>query len=390
MSKNGGGQPADTILTLEEALRRFKRKRGEAGGETRGETGSESNVHHVDFSTPAKREGEGTTRGDLNLADDSASASVSAQRDEANAAMPAGEDIVALIEGIPRTLEELERIAAAEKAYDEDFPEETTLESAATEEDEAGEIDVVPIAASRHALTRDYAFTAMGTGLMVLVAVLVMRVPIVSNHPALLMAQSMPTPALKASSLMSVADDLVSTLMIVPDTDAQPAAHNVKPDVLEARIKDTLKLRAFTDIGVSVSKHGDAYLAGDVYSLDEARKISQIVHTVNGVNRVHFLHPDVRQAQGPAFFGVTTAWAPAVWGAEVKGVFIGSPADKAGIKPGDVISEFDGNTIPDGKSFNELIAQYSPGQRVQFRVWHDGQPEYLVARMGDMTTVASR
>ncbi len=62
--------------------------------------------------------------------------------------------------------------------------------------------------------------------------------------------------------------------------------------MLEARIKDTLKVRAFTDIGVSVSKKGDAYLAGEVYSMSEARKIEHIVHSVNGVNRVHFLHPD--------------------------------------------------------------------------------------------------
>ena len=166
MSRNGGGQPTDTILTLEEALRRFKRKRDEAGGQTWGETVAEANVHHVDFSTAAKREGEGTTTSDLDSADDSASASVSAQRDEANAEMPAGEDFVAVIDGIPRTLEDLERIAAAEKAYDQDFPEETTLESAAVEEDgdEASEIDLVPLEAIRRALMRDYAFTAMGTG----------------------------------------------------------------------------------------------------------------------------------------------------------------------------------------------------------------------------------
>ncbi len=70
-------------------------------------------------------------------------------------------------------------------------------------------------------------------------------------------------------------------------------------------------------------------------------------------------------------------------------MLIGSPADKAGIKAGDVISEFDGKTIPDGKVFNDLLAQYAPGQRVQFRVWHDGQPEYLVARLGETTTMAS-
>ncbi len=393
MGKNGGG-PTDTILTLEEALRRFKRKRGEGGAETRvgAEISTEavpgSNVHHADFSATAKRESGAAAISDLKQADESAS--VFAQRDEMNAGVPACNDIVAVIDGIPRTFEQLEQLAAADRAYDEDFPETGLDDAEAVVEDgaEAVEMGVVALA-SRHALIRDYAFTAMGTALMVLVAFLVTRVPIVNNRPTLV-AQSIPTPALKASSLMSVADDLISTLVIVPDTDVEVASHNVKPSELEARIKDTLKLRAFPDIGVSVSKKGDAYLAGAVYSLDEARKITQIVHRVNGVNRVHFLHPDVRLAQGPAFFGVTTTSAPAVWGAKVKAVLIGSPADKAGLKPGDVISEFDGNTIPDGKAFDDLLTQYYPGQRVQFRVWHDGQPEYLLARLGEVTTVASR
>jgi ABC-type sugar transport system substrate-binding protein len=393
MGKNGG-KPTDTILTLEEALKRFKRKRDEAGTESRAaETASDSNVHHVDFSARAEPQSEETTTRDFKPADDNLSASVSAQRDDLSAGMPADCDFVAVIEGVPRTFEELERLAAAEKAYDEDFPE-TTLESAEeTEADdaEAGAMDLVALAANRHARMRDYAFTAMGTALMVLVAVMATRAPIVNDHPTLMVAQTIATPALKASSAINT-DDLITTLVIVPDADGQQASARpaLKSDVLEAKIKDTLKLRAFTDIGVSVSNQGDAYLAGEVYSLSEARKIAHIVHSVNGVNRVHFLHPDVRTAQGPAFFGVTTASAPAVWGAKVKAVLIGSPADKAGIKSGDVISEFDGKTIPDGKAFNELLAQYAPGQRVQFRVWHDGQPEYLVARLGEVTTVASR
>jgi PDZ domain/BON domain len=394
MGKNGGGKPADTILTLEEALMRFKRQRGEAGAETRVEGGSESNVHHVDFSAAAKREGEGKATGYLDAED---IASVSDQHDEANAEMSAS-DIVAVIDGIPRTMEELEQLAAAEKAYDQDFPA-STLERAEVEEDDAeiGDVDVIALA-SRHGLIRDYAFTAMGTALMVLVAVLMTRVPIVRNHANLMaQAQGVATPALKASSvsssLMTAANDMISTLVIVPDADVpqtSAAAPVLKSDQLEARIRDALKVRAFPDIGVSVSKKGDAYLAGEVYSLDEAHKIAHIVHTVNGVNQVHFLHPDVRPAGGPAFFGVKTTSAPAVWGAKVQSVIIGSPADKAGIKPGDVISEFDGNTVPDAQYLDLLIVHYSPGQRVQFRVWHDGQPEYLIARLGEVTTVASR
>jgi PDZ domain/BON domain len=393
MSKNGG-KKADTVLTLEEALMRFKRTRGGGDAEVGGERPPDSNVLYADFSATLEREGEGTMAGDLESADESASAS--AQRDDANAGIPASADIVAVIDGVPRTLEQLEQLAAAERAYTEDFPE-AVLEGAEIEDGaedgatEDGAMDVVALA-NRHALIRDYAFTAMGTALMVLVAFLMTRVPIVNGRRNLMMAQSIATPALKASSLTSQ-DDLISNLVIIADTDVHEASSRpgLKSDELEARIKDTLKLRAFPDIGVSVSKKGgDAYLAGEVYSMDEARKIAQIVHRVSGVNRVHFLHPDVHSAQGPAYFGVTTAWAPDVWGAKVRTVIIGSPADKAGVRPGDVISEFDGKTVPDAKAFNDLVAQYSPGQRVQFRVWHDGQPEYLVARLGEETTVASR
>jgi hypothetical protein len=401
MGKNGGGKATDSILTLEEALMRFKRKRDEAGAQAWGETGTESSVHHAGGSVTIERErGEDTAAGDLKQADDSASVSDERDDSNANAEMSASGDLVAVIEGIPRTFEEIERLAAAEKAYDLDFPESTLETAVAEEEDEDADgvdVGIVALAANRHALVRDYAFTAMGTGLMVLVAVLVMRTPIVSNHgQPTLMAQSIATPALKASTPMSQ-DDAITTLVVMPDATDQTASADqtssarpaLKSSVLEAQIKDTLKVRAFTDIGVSVSKKGDAYLAGEVYSLNEARKIAHIVHNVNGVNRVHFLHPDVQPASGPAFFGVTTTTAPSVWGAKVQAVLIGSPADKAGIKPGDVISEFDGNTVPDAKYLDLLVAHYSPGQRVEFRVWRDGQPEYLVARLGETTTMAS-
>src|ERR1700722_5630299 len=394
MGKNGDSQPTDTILTLEEALMRFKHERSDAGGQTMGEGVSDSNLQEVQSSGTVEREIETrATKATSYLDPADYSASVSDQHDEANAEMSADDDIVAVIDGIPRTLAELERLAAAENAYQQDFPE-TTLQSAEVEEDDAepAELDDMAFMANRHSLIRDYAFTAMGTALMVLVAVLVMHVPIVNDHPSTMMAQSIATPALKASSSPNASDlinDAISTLVIVPDavTEQASAQRPVKSDQLEARIRDTLKVRAFSDIGVSVSTKGDAYLAGEVYSLDEARKISHIVHSVNGVNRVHFLHPDVKPAGGPAFFGVATASAPAGWGGKVKSVTIGSPADKAGIKPGDVISEFDGNNIPDARYLDLLVAHYSPGRRVQFRVWRDGKPEYLVARLGEVTTV---
>ena len=397
MGKNGG-EPIDTILTLEEALSRFKCKRGGVGEEGMGEPPEGSGVDYAEVSATVQPEGKVTAAATSELTAIEISANASVQRDEAGAEMSASQDFVAVIDGVPRTLEQLEQLLMAEQAYEQDFPDDTTetAEPAGEVEDEP-EIDDTEIAAlaNRHAVTRDYAFGAMGTALMVLFAFLITHGPIVNGPPVLLMAQqNIPTPSQKEeASSPSLKDtaDLVTTMVIIPDTGMETAsAPPVKTDQLEAHIKDTLKSRAFPDIGVSVSKGGDAYLAGEVYSLNEVNEIAHIVHSVNGVNRVHFLHPDVLPANGPAYFGATTASAPAVWGAKVKSVVIGSPADKAGLKPGDVISEFDGKTIPDARALNTTVAQYSPGQRVQFRVWHKGQPEYLIARLGEATTVASR
>ena len=396
MGKNGG-EPTDTVLTLEEALSRFKRERGGVGEESMGEPVAGSSDQDGDLSMTVQPEGEETAASEVKAAEDSANASV--QRDEASAEMSASADFVAVIDGVPRTFEQLEQLAIAEEAYEQDFPDDTpeTVEPAGEieYEPEIGDSELMALA-NRHAVRRDYAFAAMGTALMVLFAFLTTHGPIVNGPPVLLMTQSIPPPALKtpeslASSSLKDTADVITSMVIIPDTGIETAsAPPVKTDQLEAHIKDTLKARAFPDIGVSVSKGGDAYLAGEVYSLNEVNEIAHIVHSVNGVNRVHFLHPDVLPANGPAYFGATTASAPAVWGAKVKSVVIGSPADKAGLKPGDVISEFDGKTIPDARALNTTVAQYSPGQRVQFRVWHKGQPEYLIARLGEATTVASR
>ncbi|HYL59908.1 MAG TPA: PDZ domain-containing protein [Candidatus Acidoferrales bacterium] len=371
MGKNGGKPPE--MLTLEEALRRFASARKQTSGDDLGvETLERSNVRYADFAPATDKVGERATGEPANA--------------DAPSRPTSADDIVAMIDGVPRTLAQLESLAVAEQAYGEDFPEAPTAES---DSDEITGAEIAAAAfAAQQTTRRDFAFSAMGTAFLVFVAVLLTRVPIVQTPKTFAHRAAMI--ALKASSF-ATAEDLIATWVIIPDSDVSlDRGRSLKPGELEARIKNTLKVKAFPDIGVSVAKNHDAYLAGEVFSQDEAQSIVKIVHRVSGVNRVHFLHPDIRVAQGPAYFGVTAAWAPDVWGAKVQAVFIGSPADKAGIQPGDVISEFDGNTIPNAKAFDELLATYAPGQRVQFRVWHNGEPVYLIARLGEMTTVASR
>ncbi len=55
-------------------------------------------------------------------------------------------------------------------------------------------------------------------------------------------------------------------------------------------------------------------------------------------------------------------------GVLVRGVGRGTGAEKAGVKDGDVIVELDGKKIPDARSLQLLVAQTSPGSKVNLRV----------------------
>ena len=225
--KKSGGKPTDTILTLEEALRRFARKLSEESASTTDET-------HADSSATVTREGDGTAAGDLRSAEDGANAY--AQPDEANAGMSAGEDVVAPIDGVPRPLEEIEQMVAADE--DAEFGD-------GSEVGEAGRT----ARAARHFPVGDYAFTAISAALALLVALLITRVPIGNNRPNLVAQTSaMPAP-LKASPLTS-ADEQITNFVMIPVAGAHlaSAGPTLKSDELEALIKDMLKSHAFPDM----------------------------------------------------------------------------------------------------------------------------------------------
>src|SRR5271167_1051933 len=164
MGKNGG-EPTDTVLTLEEALSRFKRKHSGVGEEGRGEPPEGSSVQYADVSTTVQSEGKATPGATNELTAAEVIANASVQHDEASAEMSASEDFVAVIDGVPRTLEQLEQLLMAEQAYEQDFPDDTpeTVEPAGEveEEPEIGDAELMALA-NRHALRRDYAFTTMG------------------------------------------------------------------------------------------------------------------------------------------------------------------------------------------------------------------------------------
>jgi len=80
-------------------------------------------------------------------------------------------------------------------------------------------------------------------------------------------------------------------------------------------------------------------------------------------------------------------------GALVASVIKGSPADKAAIKPGDVILTFDGKKIEGMRSLPRIVAETEVGKKAKVSVWRNGQMQNLsvgVGELEDEVKVASR
>ncbi|MBI2066537.1 MAG: DegQ family serine endoprotease [Deltaproteobacteria bacterium] len=71
-------------------------------------------------------------------------------------------------------------------------------------------------------------------------------------------------------------------------------------------------------------------------------------------------------------------------GALVGNVFPNSPADKAGLKAGDIVTEFDGNKILDSHALPNLVAHLPVGKESIMKVLRDGKEKELKVKLGEM------
>jgi putative serine protease PepD len=70
-------------------------------------------------------------------------------------------------------------------------------------------------------------------------------------------------------------------------------------------------------------------------------------------------------------------------GAEVQSVTSGGPADAAGVQPGDVITEIDGQQVSDSSDVSRLINGKKPGDHVDLHIDRAGQDLRLGASLGN-------
>ena len=66
-------------------------------------------------------------------------------------------------------------------------------------------------------------------------------------------------------------------------------------------------------------------------------------------------------------------------GAFVSNVFKGSPADRAGIQPGDYVTALNGTPIKDANQLLHMVGNLSPGERARFELIRAGSPLTLTA-----------
>jgi serine protease Do len=71
-------------------------------------------------------------------------------------------------------------------------------------------------------------------------------------------------------------------------------------------------------------------------------------------------------------------------GAIVSNIQPGSPADKAGVKPGDVIVAVDGQPVDGSKAVQRTVLTKKIGQKVDVQVWRDGKEVKLAATTSEL------
>ncbi|MFW5730916.1 MAG: DegQ family serine endoprotease [Desulfonatronovibrionaceae bacterium] len=70
-------------------------------------------------------------------------------------------------------------------------------------------------------------------------------------------------------------------------------------------------------------------------------------------------------------------------GALVAGVTQGDPADKAGLKPGDVITAIDGKQVEDASDLTRRIGSIAPSSDINLTIWRDGREKQVKVTLGE-------
>ncbi|MGB8964257.1 MAG: trypsin-like peptidase domain-containing protein [Candidatus Cybelea sp.] len=138
-------------------------------------------------------------------------------------------------------------------------------------------------------------------------------------------------------------------------------------------------------IGMNQSTVKSAYAQGIGFAIPS--------NTVRSVVASLEKNPGAHQGTDTGFLGIYMATLTAgvknqigysgSGGVAVQQVFSGSPADQAGIQPGDVILQVDGKDAGTVKSLHDYISSKKPGDTIRLNVWSQGMKKFVAIKLGE-------
>lgn len=163
-----------------------------------------------------------------------------------------------------------------------------------------------------------------------------------------------------------------------------------------------------TDAAINQGNSGGALVntRGELIGIN-----SQIVSTTGGFIGIGFAIPSdmarsvmdqliskgkVQRGQlGVEVQNVTSDIASSMGLKQVQGVLVsavthGSPAEKAGLKPGDVILQMNGTAVNDTNTLRNQVATTAPGTDVTMTILRDGRQQQIHATLGEFTPPNNR
>jgi S1-C subfamily serine protease len=89
-----------------------------------------------------------------------------------------------------------------------------------------------------------------------------------------------------------------------------------------------------------------------------------------------------------AYVGVELTAGSTSGGAQISSVQPGSPADSAGVQPGDVVTAINGKAVSSTEQFIETVDTYAPGQTLKLTVNRGGQTKAVQLKLGTRPNAA--
>ena len=160
-------------------------------------------------------------------------------------------------------------------------------------------------------------------------------------------------------------------------------------------LKDVPVLHFFTNT------HADYHTPGDDWEKIDAEGLTKVAGVVADIttaaaNRRQALtlrrgagEPPRQAGASPgygAYLGSVPDFTPVERGVKLGGVTPGSPADKAGIRPGDVVVGLGGHEVADLQGMTDALRAHKPGEIIEVRVLRGNETVTMPVTLGNRAT----